>query len=123
MKQLSLYAPPFPASSRRWFGVDLLPEPRPGELREGMFNWSVPFLSCLACSVLFVAMLLLYFIPLRYLVLIWGVNKFTKKLRNPYTIDNNEILNFLKRVPTDVQKVQYSALRAPTSQIPPRRKK
>ncbi|XP_056906909.1 multiple C2 and transmembrane domain-containing protein 2 isoform X2 [Takifugu flavidus] len=94
-----------------------------GERIKNMFNWSVPFLSCLACSVLFVAMLLLYFIPLRYLVLIWGVNKFTKKLRNPYTIDNNEILNFLKRVPTDVQKVQYSALRAPTSQIPPRRKK
>ncbi|XP_029698036.1 multiple C2 and transmembrane domain-containing protein 2 isoform X2 [Takifugu rubripes] len=94
-----------------------------GERIKNMFNWSVPFLSCLACSVLVVAMLLLYFIPLRYLVLIWGVNKFTKKLRNPYTIDNNEILNFLKRVPTDVQKVQYSALRAPTSQIPPRRKK
>lgn len=35
-----------------------------------------------------------------------GVNKFTKKLRNPYTIDNNEILDFLKRVPSDVQKVR-----------------
>uniref|UniRef100_H3DPI3 Multiple C2 domains, transmembrane 2a n=1 Tax=Tetraodon nigroviridis TaxID=99883 RepID=H3DPI3_TETNG len=94
-----------------------------GERIKNMFNWSVPFLSCLACLVLFVATLLLYFVPLRYLVLIWGVNKFTKKLRNPYTIDNNEILNFLKRVPSDVQKVQYSALRAPTSQIPPRKKK
>ncbi|CAG13085.1 unnamed protein product, partial [Tetraodon nigroviridis] len=93
-----------------------------GERIKNMFNWSVPFLSCLACLVLFVATLLLYFVPLRYLVLIWGVNKFTKKLRNPYTIDNNEILNFLKRVPSDVQKVQYSALRAPTSQIPPRKK-
>lgn len=37
-----------------------------------MFNWSVPFLSCLACLVLFVATMLLYFIPLRYIVLIWG---------------------------------------------------
>lgn len=35
-----------------------------------------------------------------------GVNKFTKKLRNPYAIDNNEILNFLRRVPSDVQKVR-----------------
>ncbi|CAF93104.1 unnamed protein product, partial [Tetraodon nigroviridis] len=67
-----------------------------GERIKNMFNWSVPFLSCLACLVLFVATLLLYFVPLRYLVLIWGVNKFTKKLRNPYTIDNNEILNFLE---------------------------
>jgi len=35
-----------------------------------------------------------------------GVNKFTKKLRNPYTVDHNEILDFLKRVPSDVQKVR-----------------
>lgn len=92
-----------------------------GERTKNIFNWSVPFLSCLACLVLFVATALLYFIPLRYLVLIWGINKFTKKLRNPYIIDNNIILDFLQRVPSDVQKVQYSALRAPTSQ--PRRKK
>lgn len=41
-----------------------------------MFNWSVPFLSCLACLVLFVATVLLYLIPLRYLVLIWGKLRF-----------------------------------------------
>ncbi|XP_053175888.1 multiple C2 and transmembrane domain-containing protein 2 [Scomber japonicus] len=94
-----------------------------GERIKNIFNWSVPFLSCLACLVLFLATALLYFIPMRYIVLIWGVNKFTKKLRNPYTIDNNEILDFLKRVPSDVQKVQYSALRAPTSQSQPRKKR
>ncbi|XP_075998450.1 multiple C2 and transmembrane domain-containing protein 2 [Genypterus blacodes] len=94
-----------------------------GERIKNLFNWSVPFLSCLTCMVLFTATALLYFIPLRYIVLIWGVNKFTKKLRNPYTIDNNEILDFLKRVPSDVQKVQYSALRAPTSQSQQRRKR
>lgn len=94
-----------------------------GERMKNIFDWSVPFLSCMACLVLFVATALLYFIPLRYIVLIWGVNKFTKKLRNPYTIDNNEILDFLKRVPSDVQKVQYSALRAPTSQNQPRKKR
>lgn len=37
-----------------------------------IFNWTVPFMSCLACLVLFVATALLYWIPLRYLVLIWG---------------------------------------------------
>jgi hypothetical protein len=36
------------------------------------------------------------------------VNKFTKKLRSPHAIDNNEILEFLKRVPSDVQKVSIS---------------
>ncbi|XP_040019532.2 multiple C2 and transmembrane domain-containing protein 2 isoform X2 [Gasterosteus aculeatus] len=94
-----------------------------GERIKNIFNWSVPFLSCLCCLVLFVATALLYFIPLRYIVLIWGVNKFTKKLRNPYAIDNNEILDFLKRVPSDVQKVQRSALRAPASQSQPRRRR
>lgn len=33
------------------------------------------------------------------------MNKFTKKLRNPYMIDNNELLDFLSRVPSDVQVV------------------
>ena len=35
-----------------------------------------------------------------------GINKFTKKLRDPYAIDNNEVLDFLRRVPSDVQKVK-----------------
>ncbi|MED6267045.1 Multiple C2 and transmembrane domain-containing protein 2, partial [Characodon lateralis] len=75
-----------------------------GERVKNIFNWSVPFMSCLTCLVLFVAASLLYIIPLRYIVLVWGVNKFTKKLRNPYSIDSNEILDFLQRVPSDVQK-------------------
>uniref|UniRef100_A0AAY4AMH7 C2 domain-containing protein n=1 Tax=Denticeps clupeoides TaxID=299321 RepID=A0AAY4AMH7_9TELE len=76
------------------------------------FNWTVPFLSCLAIVALCVATVIIYFIPLRYLVLAWGVNKFTKKLRNPYTIDNNELLDFLSRMPSDVQVVgmDYFAL-------------
>ncbi|KAJ8003242.1 hypothetical protein DPEC_G00167370 [Dallia pectoralis] len=94
-----------------------------GERVKNTFNWSVPFLSCLACLVLFVATAALYYIPLRYIILIWGVNKFTKKLRNPYAVDNNEILDFLKRVPSDVQKVHYSELRVPSAQSPPRRRK
>ncbi|XP_034089486.1 multiple C2 and transmembrane domain-containing protein 2 isoform X3 [Gymnodraco acuticeps] len=94
-----------------------------GERIKNIFNWSVPFLSCMAFLMLFVTTALLYYIPLRYIVLIWGVNKFTKRLRNPHTIDNNEILDFLKRVPSDVQKVQHSAIRAPTSQNQPRKKR
>ncbi|XP_027898586.1 multiple C2 and transmembrane domain-containing protein 2 isoform X1 [Xiphophorus couchianus] len=94
-----------------------------GERVKNIFNWSVPFISFLACLVLFVTASLLYLIPLRYIVLVWGINKFTKKLRNPYCIDSNEILDFLQRVPSDIQKVQYSVLRAPTGQNQPRKKK
>uniref|UniRef100_A0AAY4AMC5 C2 domain-containing protein n=1 Tax=Denticeps clupeoides TaxID=299321 RepID=A0AAY4AMC5_9TELE len=87
------------------------------------FNWTVPFLSCLAIVALCVATVIIYFIPLRYLVLAWGVNKFTKKLRNPYTIDNNELLDFLSRMPSDVQVVQYRELKLDPSHSPNKRKK
>lgn len=36
------------------------------------FNWSVPFLSCLAVLLFVVAALLLYYVPLRYVILTWG---------------------------------------------------
>ncbi|XP_065703730.1 multiple C2 and transmembrane domain-containing protein 2 isoform X1 [Patagioenas fasciata] len=93
-----------------------------GERIKNTFNWTVPFLSVLACLVLAAATVILYFIPLRYIVLIWGINKFTKKLRNPYAIDNNELLDFLSRVPSDVQKVQHAELK-PSSNSSPIRKK
>ncbi|KAK1792185.1 hypothetical protein P4O66_012137 [Electrophorus voltai] len=76
-----------------------------GERIKNTFNWTVPFLSWLAIVALCVVTVIVYFIPLRYIVLAWGVNKFTKKLRDPYTIDNNELLDFFSRVPSDVQVV------------------
>ncbi|MCI4379278.1 hypothetical protein PGIGA_G00226080 [Pangasianodon gigas] len=94
-----------------------------GERVKNTFNWSVPFLSLLACFVMFIATVALYYIPLRYIVLLWGVNKFSKKLRNPHVIENNELLDFLSRVPSDVQKVQYSELRAPGIQSAQKKKR
>ncbi|XP_049503536.1 multiple C2 and transmembrane domain-containing protein 1 isoform X17 [Panthera uncia] len=52
-----------------------------------------------------------------------GINKFTKKLRSPYAIDNNELLDFLSRVPSDVQVVQYQELKPDPSHSPCKRKK
>ncbi|XP_017546615.1 multiple C2 and transmembrane domain-containing protein 1 isoform X2 [Pygocentrus nattereri] len=94
-----------------------------GERIKNTFNWTVPFLSWLAIVALCVATVIVYFIPLRYIVLAWGVNKFTKKLRDPYTIDNNELLDFLSRVPSDVQVVQYRELKLDPSHSPNKRKK
>uniref|UniRef100_A0AAR2JEK2 C2 domain-containing protein n=1 Tax=Pygocentrus nattereri TaxID=42514 RepID=A0AAR2JEK2_PYGNA len=93
-----------------------------GERIKNIFNWTVPFLSWLAIAALCVASLLVYLIPLRYIVLVWGINKFTKKLRNPYLIDNNELLDFLSRVPSDVQVVQYKELKTEHRQSPNKRK-
>nr|XP_004651672.2 multiple C2 and transmembrane domain-containing protein 1 isoform X5 [Jaculus jaculus] len=94
-----------------------------GERIKNTFNWTVPFLSWLAIVALCVFTVILYFIPLRYIVLLWGINKFTKKLRSPYAIDNNELLDFLSRVPSDVQVVQYQELKPDPSHSPCKRKK
>ncbi|XP_032702206.1 multiple C2 and transmembrane domain-containing protein 1 isoform X3 [Lontra canadensis] len=94
-----------------------------GERIKNTFNWTVPFLSWLAIVAFCVFTVILYFIPLRYIVLVWGINKFTKKLRSPYAIDNNELLDFLSRVPSDVQVVQYQELKPDPSHSPCKRKK
>nr|XP_004658219.1 multiple C2 and transmembrane domain-containing protein 2 isoform X2 [Jaculus jaculus] len=94
-----------------------------GERIKNTFNWTVPFLSLLACLLLLIATIALYLVPLRYIILIWGINKFTKKLRNPYSIDNNELLDFLSRVPSDIQKVQYTELKLCGSHSPLRKKR
>lgn len=69
------------------------------------FNYCVPFLSFLAIICLSVVTIVLYFIPLRYLIMAWGINKFTKKLRAPDAINNNELLDFLSRLPDNDEKV------------------
>ncbi|XP_054905213.1 multiple C2 and transmembrane domain-containing protein 1 isoform X4 [Poeciliopsis prolifica] len=94
-----------------------------GERIKNTFNWTVPFLSWLAIVALVIVTIIIYFIPLRFIVLAWGVNKFTKKLRDPYTIDNNELLDFLSRVPSDVQVVQYQQLKLDPNPSPNKRKK
>ena len=61
-------------------------------------------LVCLGGSILF------YFIPIRYVILVWGINKFTKRLRKPNYISNNELLDFLSRCPTNKQLQQWHEL-------------
>ncbi|XP_071033844.1 multiple C2 and transmembrane domain-containing protein 1 isoform X2 [Parasteatoda tepidariorum] len=82
-----------------------------GERCKNTFNYSVPFLSWLAFMVLVAATVVLYFIPVRYLIMGWGINKFTKKLRNPHAVPNNEILDFISRVPDDEEKIMCRELK------------
>jgi hypothetical protein len=39
------------------------------------------------------------------LLLAWGVNKFTKKLIRPWAINNNELVDFISRVPDNEELV------------------
>jgi len=54
---------------------------------------------------LIAAALVLYWVPARYLILAWGLNKFARKLIRPHTVPNNEVLDLLSRVPDDVDLV------------------
>ncbi len=82
-----------------------------GESVKNTFNFSVPFLSWLAVWALLAAAVLLYFVSPRYLVMAWGLNKFTKKLLRPNFVNNNEVLDFLSRVPDDEQLHDFRELR------------
>ncbi|XP_054159573.1 multiple C2 and transmembrane domain-containing protein-like [Oppia nitens] len=78
-----------------------------GERIKNTFNFSVPFLSWLAIISLTIVTILLYNLPLRYIIMAWGVNKWTKKLRSPDAINNNELMDFLSRVPDNDERVMY----------------
>jgi len=70
---------------------------------ENVFNFSVPFLSFIALCAIILMSLILYIFPIRILIIIWGVNKITKKLIRPWATSNNEVLDFLSRVPDRVE--------------------
>jgi hypothetical protein len=71
-----------------------------------VFNFTVPWLSILAIIILTIVSIILYYIPLRYLVLAFIINKFTKRFRKPKGyIDNNELADFISRLPSDPELV------------------
>uniref|UniRef100_A0A131YIS6 Dumpy n=1 Tax=Rhipicephalus appendiculatus TaxID=34631 RepID=A0A131YIS6_RHIAP len=95
-----------------------------GERINNTFNFSVPQLSWLAIIVLLLVTCILYYVPIRYVVMAWGINKFTKKLRSPDVVPNNEVMDFLSRVPDNEEKVMYRELRpAPSAALEAERKK
>ena len=64
-----------------------------------LFQWEEAPLSNLWAALLLLTALLLWLLGLRTLLLLWGLNKFTKKLRDSNPVTTNEIDNLLLRVP------------------------
>ena len=64
-----------------------------------LFHHEETFLSRLLSVVLLLAAFILFVFGLRTVLLVWGINKFTKKLRDPNPVATNEIDNLLLRVP------------------------
>ncbi|OWA52057.1 hypothetical protein BV898_16520 [Hypsibius exemplaris] len=56
--------------------------------------------TCLAV-VLGAATLLTYLVPFRVLMILLGIHKFTKKIRNPNSIPHNDVVAFLSRARTN----------------------
>ncbi|KAK1125389.1 hypothetical protein K0M31_005758 [Melipona bicolor] len=78
---------------------------------KNLFNFTVPYLSYLAVILTILGAAVLYFIPLRYLILVWGVNKFSRKIIRPHSVPNNELLDLISRVPDDEELLNYRELK------------
>ncbi|XP_058790491.1 multiple C2 and transmembrane domain-containing protein isoform X2 [Phymastichus coffea] len=78
---------------------------------KNLFNFTVPYLSYLAMFLAVLAIIVLYFIPVRYLILAWGVNKFARKVIRPHVVPNNEVLDLISRVPDDEELLNYRELK------------
>ena len=64
-----------------------------------LFQFEEPFLTNLWSAGLLITAGLLWLLGLRTILLLWGINKFTKKLRDSNPVTTNEIDNLLLRVP------------------------
>ncbi|XP_012229757.1 multiple C2 and transmembrane domain-containing protein isoform X7 [Linepithema humile] len=78
---------------------------------KNLFNFTIPYLSYLAMLLAIGGAVVLYFIPIRYLILAWGVNKFSRKIFRPHSVPNNEVLDLISRVPDDEELLNYRELK------------
>ncbi|XP_020291510.1 multiple C2 and transmembrane domain-containing protein 1, partial [Pseudomyrmex gracilis] len=78
---------------------------------KNLFNFTIPYLSYLAMILTILGAIVLYFIPVRYLILAWGVNKFSRKIFRPHSVPNNELLDLISRVPDDEELLNYRELK------------
>ncbi|CAM6031378.1 unnamed protein product, partial [Sphagnum compactum] len=89
-----------------------------GESVKNVFNFAVPELSWLTAFILFIACLILHYVPMRVILLAWGLLKFSKRLVRPHVVPNNEVLDILSRVPDDDEMIMYRELSLHTSPDP-----
>ncbi|CAH2253332.1 jg967 [Pararge aegeria aegeria] len=80
---------------------------------KNLVNFSVPYLSYLVIITLIALSIALYLIPVNYLFMALGTYKFTRKFLNPTRVPNNDLLDFISRVPDDEMLKQWRELKVP----------
>ncbi|XP_050673283.1 multiple C2 and transmembrane domain-containing protein-like isoform X2 [Leptidea sinapis] len=85
------------------------------ERLHNLTKFSVPYLSYLVMLVLVVLAVAFYLIPANYFFMAFGVYKFTRKFLNPNRVPNNDILDFVSRVPDNALLKQWRELKVPES--------
>lgn len=93
-----------------------------GEAVKNTFNFTVPYLSWIAIALFLGATVVLYLIPVRYLLMLWGSNKFARRLLRPHSVPNNEVMDLLSRVPDDELLLDYRDLKPLMGPEPDRRR-
>ncbi|CAH2099869.1 unnamed protein product [Euphydryas editha] len=84
-----------------------------------LVNFSVPYLSYLAIIALVALSIAFYIIPANYLFMAFGIYKFTRKFLNPTRTPNNDILDFISRVPDNEILKQWRELKVPEPNLNP----
>ncbi|KAJ8734009.1 hypothetical protein PYW07_014560 [Mythimna separata] len=82
---------------------------------KNLFKFAVPYLSYLVMTVLVAATVAIYIIPINYIFMAIGIYKFMRKVLNPDRVPNNDILDFISRIPDDKMLKQWRELRVPES--------
>ncbi|XP_045761290.1 multiple C2 and transmembrane domain-containing protein-like [Maniola jurtina] len=80
------------------------------ERLNNLLTFKVPFLSYVAMTILLAASVALYYIPFNYFLMILGIYKFARKYLNPDRELNNDLIDFLSRVPDNIILVTYFSL-------------
>lgn len=93
-----------------------------GESIKNTFNFTVPYLSWIAVGLLVAAALVLFLVPVRYLLMLWGMNKFFRRILRPHSVPNNELLDLISRIPDDEMLLDYRDLKILVLNEPDRRR-
>ncbi|CAH8430883.1 hypothetical protein MS3_00010025 [Schistosoma haematobium] len=74
-------------------------------------RWRYPSLSCLFLVTILMISIMLYFIPLRYIIFVYTLKKFTRRMRNRQRPSTTLFMGILNRVPSRMEKIYYRELR------------